>query len=298
MDERLHGSAVQALPPMHTRQSLSADLRSLGVVRGDVVSVHASVRAVGEVAGGPDEIHLALKDAVGAEGTIMMYAGCPRYYDEIGRGNLTAEEEAEVLEKLPAFDANTARSARDNGALVELLRTYSGSRVNDHVTRFVVWGRQAEYLISTQPWDYAYGRESAFDRLVELGGKILLLGSDHDNVTFLHYVEHIADIPDKRVVRFKVPVMENGERVWRAMEEFDTADAAHSHWPDHFFAVIVDGYLNASGNRGERVGGAMSYLLDAPALREYALPIMEAVAADSRAAQTLLESRNREQIDR
>ena len=27
-----------------------------------------------------------------------------------------------------------------------------------------------------------------------LDGKIVLLGSDHDAVTFFHYVEHVADI--------------------------------------------------------------------------------------------------------
>src|SRR6185295_18569776 len=89
---------------MHRRQRLADDFRRLGVVPGDTVMVHASVRAVGEVAGGPDQIHLALKDALTEDGTLMMYASCPEYYDEIGRGNLTADEEAEVFEKLPAFD--------------------------------------------------------------------------------------------------------------------------------------------------------------------------------------------------
>src|SRR6266545_1512373 len=187
---------------MYSRQQLTNDLRSLGVVSGDLVMVHASVRAVGEVAGGPDEIHLALKDALTVEGTLLMYASCPRYVDEVGRGNLSPEEEAEVLEKLPPFDAETARAARDNGALVEFLRTYPGSRVNRHVARFVVWGKETEYLLSRQPWDYAFGRDSALDRFVTLDGKILLLGCDHDTVTFLHYAEHIADIPDKRVARF------------------------------------------------------------------------------------------------
>ena len=125
---------------MYSRQALADGFRRLGLGTGDTVMVHASIRSVGEVAGGPDQIHLALKDVLTDAGTLMMYASCPAYVDEIGRGNLTADEERELLEKLPAFDPLTARSARDNGALVELLRTYPGSSVNHHVARFVVWG--------------------------------------------------------------------------------------------------------------------------------------------------------------
>jgi hypothetical protein len=40
--------------------------------------LHALVRAVGEVAGGPDAIHLAVKSALTPDGTLMMYASCPR----------------------------------------------------------------------------------------------------------------------------------------------------------------------------------------------------------------------------
>jgi aminoglycoside 3-N-acetyltransferase len=241
--------------------------------------VHASVRAVGKVAGGPDEIHLAIKDVVTPTGAMIMYAGCPQYVDEIGRGGLSAAEEAELLEKLPPFDAESARSSRDNGALVELFRTYPGSRVNHHPARFGVWGAPTDYLLSEQPWDYAFGHGSLFERFVRLGGKILLLGSDHDNVTFLHYTEHIIDIPDKRITRFKVPVLENGSRVWREMAEFDTSKGVHANWPSTFFSQLVDGYLGATHNRGGRVGDAPSYLFSAHGLHDYSLPIMRAVAA-------------------
>ena len=275
---------------MHSRQQLTADLRSLGVAAGDVVMVHASVKAIGEIAGGPDEIHLALKDALTADGTLLMYASCPQYVDEVGRGNLSPLEEREVLDKLPAFDAATARAARDNGTLVEFFRTYPGARVNDHVARFVAWGRQAASLFSSQPWNYAFGRDSALDRFVALGGKILLLGCDHDTVTFLHYVEHIADIPDKRVARFKVPVNENGVRVWRDMEEYDTSSAgAHANWPDRFFARIVDSYLAGTANRGGRVGDASSFLFSSRELLDFALPLMERIAADGSAGNALRE---------
>lgn len=274
---------------MYSRQQLAEDFRALGVARGDTIMLHASVRAVGDVAGGPDQIHLALKDALTPDGTLLMYAGCPRYYDEVGRGNLTSDEEREVRDKLPPFDPDTARSARDHGILVEFLRTFPGSRVNRHVTRFVVWGRHAEHLISHQPWDYALGVDSALDRFQRLDGRILLLGADHDTVTFLHYAEHVVDIPDKRIAHYQVPVDDHGRQLWLRQEEVDSSNGAHANWPDRFFAKITDGYLMREGNRGGRVGDGASYLFRAAGLLEYALPVMRAVGADPRAAATLTE---------
>lgn len=275
---------------MYSRQQLADAFRALGVAAGDVVMLHASVRAVGEVAGGPDEIHLALKEALTSEGTLMMYAGCPSHVDDVGRGGLTPREEAEILEKLPPFDPQTARSARDHGVLVEFLRTFPGSRVNRHPARFVAWGKHTPELFSSQPWDFAFGRGSALDRLVDLDGRILLLGSDHDAVTFLHHVEHVADIPERRVARFKVPVLEDGARVWRDMAEFDTSDrGAHRNWPDRFFARIVGGYLRETGNGGGRVGDAPSFLIPARELLEFARAVMERVAADPSSAAGLEE---------
>ena len=264
---------------MLTRTGLTADLRKLGVAPGDVIMAHASVRAIGEVAGGPDEIHLAIKDAITPEGTLVMYASCPRYYDEVGRGNLTPDEESDVLENLPAWDAGSARAAQDNGILVEFFRTWPGSIVNDHVARFVAWGKHAAFLFSEQPWDFAFGKGSALERFTALGGRILLLGSDHDNVTYLHYAEHIADFPDKRIARFKVPVLVDGNREWREMAEVDTSSVgAHANWPPDMFARIVNGYLNASGNSGGRVGSASSFLISARGLLDYAIREMERVA--------------------
>ena len=265
---------------MYSRQELADGFRALGVRAGDTVMLHASIRAVGAIAGGPDQIHLALKDALTADGTLMMYASCPEYYDEVGRGHLRTDQERELLDKLPAFDPFTARSQRENGALVELFRTYPGCTVNQHVARFVVWGKHASHLISSQPWDYACGRASALERLAGLDGQILLLGCDHDTVTFLHYVEHIVDIPDKHIARYRVPVQEAGKRVWRDMAEVDTSDrGAHPNWPDRFFARIVDTYLEQTGNSGGRVGDAQSFLLDSRGLLELALGAMRDVAA-------------------
>src|ERR1700677_4031090 len=167
---------------MYSIAELANDFRNLGITPGDTVMLHASVRAVGEVAGGPDAIHLALTSALTTQGTLMMYASCPRDYDELGRGNLTIEQEREIREKFPAFDPLTARSDRDNGTLVEFLRTYPESRVNRHVARFVFRGKQTEHLMERQPWDYGFGVNSPLERFLRLDGKIVLLGSAHDAV--------------------------------------------------------------------------------------------------------------------
>ena len=266
---------------MRSREELARDFTNLGIQPGDTVMVHASVRAIGPIAGGPDQIHLALKDALTEAGTLLMYASCAPGYDDVGRGHLRPLEERHVIDKQPPFDALTVRAARDNGALVELFRTYPGSIVNHHVARFVLWGRHAQYLISKQPWNYAFGKDSVLERFVELDGRILLIACDHDNVTFLHYAEHIADIPGKRVARFEVPVLEDGVRVWREMEEFDTATPCHPRFPERFFAQIVNRHLSRTRNRGGRVGHAHCFVIDAKGLLELALVEMRHAVSGS-----------------
>lgn len=54
---------------------------------------------------------------------------------------------------------------------------------------------------------------------------MLLLGSDLDQVTLLHLAEHLADLPDKRVVHRTVDVMRDDGAVGQiTIEEFDTSN--------------------------------------------------------------------------
>jgi aminoglycoside N3'-acetyltransferase len=208
-----------------------------------------------------------------------MYAGCPQYYDEIGRGNLSTAEEQELRRTLPAFDPLTAPCARDNGALVEFFRTLPGTKVSNHVTRFAARGPHADHLLSNVPWDFTYGADSTLSRFTALNGKILLLGSDHDQVTFLHHAEHLVNVPGRIVATFQVPWDDGAGGVsWRQMKEFDTADMAHPAWPADMFTEIVDGYLASTNNRSGRIGNAESFLIDAPELLTHAVNVMTTYA--------------------
>ena len=263
-----------------TRKSLVQDLRRLGLEAGQTVMLHASVRAVGPVIGGPDEIHLAVEETLGPEGTLMMFVGCQEGFDDVGRGALTPELEAAILAHQPPFDFRNARAARAFGALAEFFRSYPGTICSSSICgRMAARGCRAEWLVADQPWNYGFGRGSPLDKLCQSTGRILLLGSDHDEVTLLHYAEHIAPFEGKRIARYKVPISRDGTRIWVDCEEFDTSGkGVHPNWPQKAFARIVDDCIAKSAgtsicNRG-RVGLADSVLLDAQALVSHALPIM------------------------
>ena len=77
-------------------------------------------------------------------------------------------------------------------------------------------------------------------------------------------------------------MLENGERVWKEMEEVNTSSAgAHPRWPERFFAQIVNAHLSRTRNRGGRVGNAHCFLTDAKGLLEVALAEMQAAARQS-----------------
>lgn len=264
------------MPIFHDRSSLRHDFLNLGLAPGDDVMIHASIKSVGAIAGGADQILYAIEDAISPNGTIMMYVGCETGFDEVGRGRFSPQEEAEVLEKMPAFDYKTARSCRDFGVLAEIFRTQSGTQTSNQVgSRMAARGANADFLLSNHPHNYSYGAGSPLEKLMNLNGKILLLGSDHDAVTFLHYVEHVIDIPNKKIARYKVPLLIDGKRQWVDMEEYNTAgDGVHKNWPDRFFAQITDSFLERTGNRGGLVGNAQCYLIETKALVPYASNIM------------------------
>jgi aminoglycoside 3-N-acetyltransferase len=265
----------------HTRDSLATDLRRLGLKPGDVVMVHSSVRAVGPVTGGPDQIHLAIEDAVSPGGTVVMILSCGDGYDEVGRGHLSPQEETALLAFMPAFDPFTARAARDNGTLVEFFRTWPGTIPSAAVTtRLGARGARAGWLMEPAPLTFPFGKGSGFERLLQANAKILMLGADHDTVTLLHYAEQEADFPDKIVKRYRMPVLRDGARVWVDGAEFDSSKGAHVNWPDRFFAQIVDAFIAKTAPPTGRIGDAGSVLLDANALIGFAMPLMVRTARE------------------
>ncbi len=243
-----------------TRSTLRADLAQLGVSAGDVLMVHASLRAVGPVIGGANTVVQALRDAVGPEGTLVAYVDFEPFYED---------DEPDP----PVFDKRTASAARDHGILHEVLRNWPGTLRSDHPDAGVVaLGAHAAALTADHPFQYGYGPGTPLARVVEANGKVLMLGAPLDTITLLHYAEHLADIPGKRLRRYRR--LMPGPR-WVDFEEFDTADPVHDKLPPNCFEQIAVDYLASGRGVTGPVGESESSLFDAAGLVSFAVSWIE-----------------------
>jgi aminoglycoside 3-N-acetyltransferase len=250
-----------------TRRSLAAEFAQLGLARGDSVLTHAALRKVGPVVGGPDTIIDAILDVIGPEGTLLGYTDW-QLEDDV-------RDNAELRNDVRPFDPLSSRAVRDNGYFPEALRTRPGAfRSGSPGASMAALGARAEWFTADHALDYGYGPQSPLGKLVEANGKTMMLGAPRDTMTLLHHAEHVANFPNKRVIRYEAPLLIDGKTVWRAFEEFDTSDVPDGMAED-YFATIVTEYLATGVGKVGTVGKAETVLVSARPIVDFAVRWME-----------------------
>jgi aminoglycoside 3-N-acetyltransferase len=260
------------LPPI-TKSRLVKDLRKLGVAAGQTVMLHASVRSVGWIVGGPDIIIQALLDVLETKGTLMMLVSW-----EDSPYNLVKwpkDWQQAFLEECPPFDPATSRAYRKWSILTEYLRTWPGAfRSNNPDASFAAAGALARWITENHPLQYGFGLGSPLAKLCEAKGKVLLLGAPLNTITILHYAENLAKVPNKKTVRYKMPLLCHGRRVWVEIEEFDTCGNILPG-AEEYFEAIPHEYLASGRGCSGKVGEAQSYLVDAADMTEFTVQWLE-----------------------
>ena len=198
-----------------TTESLLAELRSLGIRAGDVVTVHASLSALGWVNGGPVAVVEALLWAVGPGGTVVM---------PTQSAGLTDPETWEappvphawldtIRDTMPAYDPRITPT-REMGRIAELFRTWPGALRSDHPsTSFAALGPLAREITRNHALEDPLGQSSPLGTLYRLAAKVLLIGVDFDRCTALHLAEDMA-WPERPKTREGAPLTVDGQRRW------------------------------------------------------------------------------------
>lgn len=205
-------------PPVgmpHTRVSLAADLRELGVRTGSILLVHSALRSVGQVLGGSATLVAALRDVLGPDGTLVVPTHTPDNSDPAGWINppVFAEHWPAIREQMPPFDPVTSPS-RWMGVLPEQVRTWPGARRSDHPqVSFAALGPAAGEITAEHALTDMLGETSPLARLYERDADVLLLGVGHGSNTSLHLAEYRQPAPPTERVGAAVRTVDGG-REW------------------------------------------------------------------------------------
>jgi aminoglycoside 3-N-acetyltransferase len=231
---------------------LSIALSDLGISPGEHVLTHSSLKSVGHVEGGAATVVTALREAVGPDGTAL-------FPTHTWGPNQNPDNP-------PAFDARTARSVV--GLVSETARTMPGGIRSLSPTHSVVaFGAQAEWLCGAHHRSLTpCGVDSPYERLCQVGGKILLLGCDHESNTSLHMVEELADLPYQMIPGF-------AEYAITGIDGQPVQIRARFHaWGTPRCFNRIEPMLVASGAQfNGKVGNAEARLIDAAKTRDLVL---------------------------
>ncbi|MBM7442283.1 aminoglycoside 3-N-acetyltransferase [Streptomyces sp. HB132] len=257
----------------------ATQLCDLGVRRGGVLLVHASMRSVGEDAGRMAE---ALCRALGPEGTLAVPTFTPensdtsRFHLDHVRG-LSDEAREAVLAAMPAFDP-AVTPAPSMGALSETVRLTPGALRSAHPqTSFAALGPGAPKLLTDHRQDCHLGEDSPLARLYDADAQILLLGTGFDSCTAFHLAEYRLPSPPRRL--YRCVVASEGGRQWWEYEDIALDDSDFAALGDDFVrtrtgmvgnGAVGTGTVGAATVGIGRVGAARSHLFSLRAAVDFA----------------------------
>ncbi|MEU8390551.1 AAC(3) family N-acetyltransferase [Micromonospora sp. NPDC048842] len=212
-----------------SRRSIAAQLRVLGVRPGATLLVHASLRPLGFVSGGPHAVVLALRDALGPDGTIVVPTHTPDNSDPAQWRNppVPAGWWPLIRSEMPGFDPAVTPS-RFMGALAETVRGWPGALRSSHPhVSFAALGPAAEQVVAGHALADMLGEGSPLARLYDLDADVLLLGVDHSVSTSLHLAEYRCPGSPRERIGAAVRTADGGrEWVWWQDVRLDADDFA------------------------------------------------------------------------
>lgn len=174
-----------------SKKTLIQDLLTLGVKKGDLLYIKASMKSLGRVEGGANAFIDAVLDVVGKEGTIIVSS----FVKVKPLSHLKRHKDI-------IYDINTASYA---GAVGNAIMKYPDVELSRHpVQKFAAIGKLAKKLMGDHTENsYAY---DPLRVMAEIGGKGLIVGKDVIGVGTTHVVMGLLGYKQRRPkvgVRYK-----------------------------------------------------------------------------------------------
>ena len=166
-------------------------LQSLGLAQADGVLVHSAIQFLGRPAGGPGVYFDALCSVLGiaVQGSETGSLGTP-----VPQGTLVVPAFNFAFARGETYDPKSTPS-NGMGVFAEYVRQQPCARRTLHPLQSLVAVGLCADDLAQRDTSGAFDPSSAFERLLELDFKLLLLGADIQAVSMLHYSEQRLKVP-------------------------------------------------------------------------------------------------------
>lgn len=204
-----------------TIPTIQTALKTMGIEEGNILFVHSSLSSLGWVCGGPQTVVMALEEAVGEDGTLVMPAQSGDWSDPLEWQNPPVPKDwiETIYQHLPAYDSMRTPT-RGMGLIAEHFRTTPGTRRSSHPqVSFAAKGKYRDWIIENHPLSPALGPDSPLGKLYQLPTKVLFIGTTYETNTCFHLAEALSKV--RGMKRVGTAMVEDGERVWKWYEDFD-----------------------------------------------------------------------------
>jgi len=161
-------------------RELEAFLRVIGITAGDTVMLHSAF-ALSGFRGSPKEVADVFLRSVGPTGNLLMVS--------LPYSSSTYE----YLQRMKTFDVRKTPSHM--GMVSESFRRREGVRRSFHPTHPVLaFGPNAEWIVADhEKCLYPCGPGSPFEKLTQIGGKVVFFHVPFPTLTLFHYMEHLVE---------------------------------------------------------------------------------------------------------
>jgi aminoglycoside 3-N-acetyltransferase len=228
---------------VRTASEHQRELREVGVVEGDIVLCHYSLKHLALDVPGPAPVIEALASAVGESGTVVFPAHSSHLTHPRTWVNppVPREEWDQIADGIGPWDGRTTPT-NDIGVVAEYFRTRPGVFRSDHpVYSMCASGNQAERIVGHHDLDDGLGDGSPLAVSAALGAKVLMVGTTYRSCTALHLSESRAAFPGKRYRPAWSPMLVDGEKRW---VEYCALDEAVDDFEDVGVRLEAEGVVH------------------------------------------------------
>lgn len=164
----------------YSKQQLKDQLESMGLKGDETILIHSSMKAIGAVDGGADTVLDVWME-----------------YFKNGLLLLPTHTWKTVNADNPVYNPYTTPSCV--GLLTNMFMKRDGVIRSLHPTHSMSgYGKNAaEYLAGEEYNNTPCTPGGCYDRLKEVGGKVLLVGVGHERNTYIHSVEEVLNVPNR-----------------------------------------------------------------------------------------------------